>query len=67
MEYEEATYLYRRMVARGDDLFHLTPTRPSAALSYRNEDTWYLHSEDGRLIARVSRAGVRVSETISST
>lgn len=66
MEYEEATNLYRRRMARGDDLFHLTPARPSAALSHRDEDTWYLRGEDGRLIARVSRAGVRVSQTTSS-
>jgi hypothetical protein len=66
MEYEEATHLYRRTVTRGDDLFHLAPARPSAALSYRDEDTWYLRGEDGRLIARVSRAGVRVNETIRS-
>jgi hypothetical protein len=63
MEYEEATHLYRRTIACGDDLFHLTPARPSAALSYCDDDTWYLHGEDGRLIARVSRAGVRVGKT----
>ena len=63
MEYDEATHLYRRTVTRGDDLFHLTPLRPSAALSYRDDDTWYLHAEDGRLIARVNRLGVRVCET----
>jgi hypothetical protein len=66
MEYEEATHLYRRTLARGDDLFRLTPPLPSAALSHRDDDTWYLRSEDGRLIARVSRAGVRVGETIRS-
>jgi hypothetical protein len=66
MEYEEATHLYRRTIAGADDLFHLTPARPSAALSYRDEDIWYLRAEDGRLIARVSRAGVRVSETTRS-
>ncbi|HEV2548534.1 MAG TPA: hypothetical protein VGU20_14435 [Stellaceae bacterium] len=66
MEYEEATHLYRRTLAHGDDLFHLTPPRPSAALSYQDEDTWYLRGEDGRLIARVSRAGVRVGETTRS-
>jgi hypothetical protein len=64
MEYEEATHLYRRTVAGGDDVFHLTPARPSAALSYRDEDTWYLRGEDGRLIARVNRLGVRVGETV---
>jgi hypothetical protein len=62
MEYDEATHLYRRTVARADDLFHLTPARPSAALSYRDDDTWYLHADDGRLIARVNRLGVRVSQ-----
>jgi hypothetical protein len=66
MEYEEATHLYRRTIAGADDLFHLTPARPSAALSHRDEDTWYLRGEDGRLIARVSRTGVRVSETTRS-
>ena len=61
MEYEEATHLYRRTVAREDDLFHLTPARPSVALSHCNDDTWYLRGDDGRLIARVSRLGVRLA------
>jgi hypothetical protein len=61
MEYEEATHLYRRTVTKTDQLFHLPPPLPSAALSHCNEDIWYLRGEDGRLIARVSRQGVRVS------
>ena len=66
MEYEEATHLYRRSLERADDIFHLTPPLPSAALSYRDDETWYLRGDDGRLIARVSRAGVRIGATTSA-
>jgi hypothetical protein len=61
MEYEEATHLYRRSLAQADQLFHLPPPLPSAALSHCDDDTWYLRGDDGRLIARVSRLGVRLA------
>ena len=61
MEYEEAAHIYRRKLLGGDPLFRLTPPRPSAALSRCDDDTWYLCDDDGRLIARVSRAGVRLA------
>ena len=61
MEYEEATHIYRRKLLGADPLFRLTPPRPSAALSHFADNTWYLFDDDGRLIARVSRAGVRLA------
>lgn len=60
-EYEDATRLYRKKMTEGDRLFHLAPPRPSAALSHCDDDTWYLCDDAGRLIARVSRAGVRLA------
>jgi len=59
-EYEDAARLYRKMMTEGDWFFRLAPPRPSAALSYRDDEVWYLRDESGRLIARVSRAGVQL-------
>ncbi len=60
-EYEDATRLYRQKMTESDRLFHLAPPRPSAALSHCDDETWYLCDDAGRLIARVSRAGVRLA------
>lgn len=61
LEYEDATRLYRKKVTESDRLFRLAPLLPSAALSHRNDETWYLCDDAGRLIARVSRAGVQLA------
>jgi hypothetical protein len=61
MEYEDATRLYRRKLCEADPLFRIAPTMPSAALSHRDDETWYLRDAEGRLIARVSRSGVRLA------
>ena len=61
MEYEEAACLYRRKLCGADPLFRLAPAMPSAALSHRDDETWYLRDAEGRLMARVSRAGVRLA------
>jgi hypothetical protein len=60
MEYEEATHLYKCKLREGERLFRLSPPMPSPALSHRDDETWYLCNEDGRLIARVNRTGVRL-------
>lgn len=60
LEYEDATRLYRKKMTESDRLFRLAPPRPSAALSHCDDDTWYLRDDSGRLIARVSRAGVQL-------
>jgi hypothetical protein len=59
-EYEDATRLYRKKMTEGHGLFRLAPPHPSAALSFRDDEVWYLRDESGRLIARVSRAGVQL-------
>ncbi|HXY98542.1 MAG TPA: hypothetical protein VEI03_00990 [Stellaceae bacterium] len=61
LEYEDAARLYRRKMTEGNGLFRLAPPRPSAALSHRDDETWYLRDDDGRLITRVSRAGVQLA------
>ena len=61
LEYEDATRLYRKKLTESDRLFRLAPPMPSPALSHRDDETWYLRDEDGRLIARVSAAGVRLA------
>ena len=58
MEYDEAAHLYRSRLSAADPLFRLPPRRPSAALSYRDDRAWYLRDDEGRLIARVGRAGI---------
>ncbi|MGO8920044.1 MAG: hypothetical protein ACLQJR_29440 [Stellaceae bacterium] len=60
-EYEDATRLYRKKMTESDRLFRLAPPTPSAALSHCADETWYLCDDAGRLIARVSRAGVRLA------
>jgi hypothetical protein len=60
MEYEEATRIYRRMMG-ADPLFRLSPPAPSPRLSYRDDEIWYLRDDEGKLIARVSRSGVRLA------
>jgi hypothetical protein len=61
MEYEEATRLYRRKVTDADALFRIAPALPSAALSYQDDETWYLRDTEGRLIARVTGSRVRLA------
>jgi hypothetical protein len=61
MEYEEATNLYRKKMTDGDRLFRLAPPMPSPVLSHRDDETWFLRDNDGRLIARVSPSGVRLA------
>lgn len=61
MEYEDATRIYRRKLTESDLFFHLAPPTPSPALSHRHDETWYLRDDSGRLIARVSRTGVRLA------
>ncbi len=61
MEYEDAMHVYRRRLVDADPLFRLTPRRPSAALSHRDDDTWYLRDDDGKLIARIGRGGVQLA------
>ena len=60
MEYEDATRIYRKKLTESDRLFRLVPPMPSPALSHREDETWYLRDESGRLIARVSPLGVRL-------
>ncbi len=60
MEFEEATSLYRKKLSDGDRLFRLAPPCPSLVLSHRNDETWFLRDDDGKLIARVSPSGVRL-------
>jgi len=60
-EYEDATRLYRKKMTESDRLFRLAPPRPSAVLSHREDETWYLRDDAGRLIARVSRGGVQLA------
>jgi hypothetical protein len=64
-EYEDATRLYRKKVTESDRLFRLAPLLPSAALSHCDDEIWYLCDEAGRLIARVSRAGVQLARSRS--
>jgi len=61
MEYEDATRLYRRKMTDADALFRIAPPLPSAALSYRDDETWYLRDVEGRLIARVTGSRVRLA------
>ena len=61
MEYEDATRLYRRKLTDADALFRIVAPLPSAALSHQDGETWYLRDAEGRLIARVTRSGVRLS------
>lgn len=60
MEYEEATRIYRDKMLECETLFRLPPPMPSPCLSYRDaaREIWYLRDDDGKLIARISRAGV---------
>ncbi len=60
-EYEDATRLYRKKMTESDRLFRIAPPHPSAALSHREDETWYLRDDAGRLIARVSRSGVQLA------
>lgn len=61
MEFEEAMQVYTRKVLGVDPVFHLSPRLPSAAQSHCEDETWYLRDEEGKLIARVTRAGVRLA------
>lgn len=65
MEYEEATRLYRRKLSGADALFRIAPPLASAALSSQDDETWYLRDAEGRLVARVSRSGVRLPRAAS--
>lgn len=61
MEFEDAMQLYKQKLTGSDPVFRLSPPRPSASQSHRQDETWYLRDEEGRLIARVSRLGVRLA------
>ena len=61
IEYEEAMRLYRKKLTEGAGLFRPAAPTPSAALSHRQAETWFLLDQEGRLLARVGPGGVRLA------